>query len=85
MSETVDVLYFAALAEQLCCASEQIALPSTVGTVGDLQQWLVGRGSQWEVLASPWVSCAVNQAVAKLEHPIQAGDQVAFFPPVTGG
>lgn len=85
MSSTVQLLYFAALADQLQCGQERVALPPTVTSVAVLQQWLIGRGEQWKALASEQVRCAVNQEIVKMGHPIKAGDEVAFFPPVTGG
>lgn len=85
MSDTVQLLYFAALADQLQCGQEQVFLPSSVTSVAELQQWLTGRGERWNALASEQVRCAVNQEIVNMGHPVQAGDEVAFFPPVTGG
>lgn len=83
--EAVNVLYFASLAQQIGCSHEEVALAPERNSVAGLKQWLIERGSPWDALASERVRCAVNQEVVKLEHPIQPGDEVAFFPPVTGG
>lgn len=85
MSGTIHLLYFAALAEALRCSEERIALPPTVTSVATLRKWLIDRGTPWDALASEQVRCAVNQNIVKMKHPLQAGDEVAFFPPVTGG
>lgn len=82
---TIQVLYFAALAERLHCNHEQIQLPPEVDSAEALKRWLVGRGAPWQALADEQVRCAVNQEIVKLNHRIGPGDEVAFFPPVTGG
>jgi sulfur-carrier protein len=84
MSE-LTILYFAALAEQVQCSAEQVAPPHTVTTVADLRSWLGARGKQWAALQSGSVLCAVNQEIVSQQQIISAGDEVAFFPPVTGG
>lgn len=83
----VKLLYFAALRERLGTAGEEIELPSGVGTVAALRAHLRGRGGAWqEALAeSRLVRMAVNQDMAQPTAAIKAGDEVAFFPPVTGG
>ena len=80
----VSILYFAGLKEKLGVPGESIDLPDHVGSVGALRDWLVGQGR--EALASAKnLRCAVNQEMAKLDAPIAEGDEIAFFPPVTGG
>jgi sulfur-carrier protein len=83
----VTVLYFARLREALGTASEQIALPATVRDLEGLRALLVGRGGAWERELAPGkpVRAAVNQAMAIGDAPVADGDEVAFFPPVTGG
>ena len=83
----VKVLYFAALREQLGTAGEEIELPAGVGTVAALRAHLRGRGGAWQAALADGklVRMAVNQDMAKLSAAIKAGDEVAFFPPVTGG
>ena len=83
----VKVLFFAGLREQLGRAIEEIELPAGVGTVAALRSHLRSRGGAWQsALADGRVlRMAVNQEMAKPEAPIKPGDEVAFFPPVTGG
>ena len=83
----VTVLYFARLREALGQGSEQIALPASVRDLEGLRAMLVARGGAWEQELAPGkpVRAAVNQAIAIGDAPINDGDEVAFFPPVTGG
>ena len=83
----VTVLYFARLREALGTASEQIALPATVRDLAGLRALLVARGGSWaqELASGKSVRAAVNQAMAAGDVPVADGDEVAFFPPVTGG
>ncbi len=83
----VTVLYFARLREALGTASEQIALPASVRDLEGLRALLVARGGAWEKELAPSkpVRAAVNQAMAVGDVPVADGDEVAFFPPVTGG
>jgi molybdopterin synthase sulfur carrier subunit len=83
----VKLLYFAALREQLGSASEEIELPASVATVAALRSHLRGRGGAWQLALadSKLVRAAVNQDMAQPTAAIKAGDEVAFFPPVTGG
>lgn len=83
----VKVLYFAALREQLGVASEEIELPGDSSTVGALQERLAARGELWRnaFVAGKRFRCAVNQDMASSSTSVRAGDEVAFFPPVTGG
>ena len=87
----VKVLYFASLREQLGRASEDIDLPPGTATLGALRVQLSSRGGAWQtVLADDRpVRMAVNQDMVPRgganEATIEAGDEIAFFPPVTGG
>jgi molybdopterin synthase sulfur carrier subunit len=83
----VTVLYFASLRETLECAREEVALPAGVPTVGSLVERLRARDGRWSDAFAPgraW-RVAVNQGMADLATPLKPGDEVAFFPPVTGG
>ena len=84
---SVKLLYFAALREQLGCADETLALPEGVSTVADLRAHLMTRGGAWQtsLAATRALRVAVNQVMARPGTPVKAGDEVAFFPPVTGG
>lgn len=83
----ITVLYFARLREAVGRASEDVTVPPAVGSVGALRAHLIARGSPWsEALgAAGTVRVAVNQAMAHEDTAVQDGDEVAFFPPVTGG
>jgi sulfur-carrier protein len=83
----VKVLFFASLREQLGTAAEEIELPAGVGTVAALRSHLRGRGGAWELALADGklVRAAVNQDMVPPSAPVKAGDEVAFFPPVTGG
>jgi len=84
---TITVLYFARLKEALGLGSERVALPAATDTVSALREHLRGRGGAWEVelAAARPVRVAVNQEMAAADAHIGPGDEVAFFPPVTGG
>lgn len=84
---TLRLLYFAWLRERVGLAEEEVALPDRVATVGDLMAWQRGRSAAHDsaFAASARVRCAVNQEFAAADAPVVAGDEVAFFPPVTGG
>jgi molybdopterin converting factor subunit 1 len=82
----IRLLYFAWLRERLGTAEEDVVLPAGVTDVGALLEWLRGRGPEWQATFSGrLVRCAVNQDFAGPEAPVAPGDEVAFFPPVTGG
>jgi molybdopterin synthase sulfur carrier subunit len=83
----IKVLFFAALREQLGTAAEEVELPSGVTTVAALRDHLTQRGGPYEKAfgGKALVRVAVNQDMVQPGARIQAGDEVAFFPPVTGG
>jgi molybdopterin synthase sulfur carrier subunit len=82
----LKVLYFASLREAVGCSEEELALPAGVASVGGLRAHLAARGERWQALApGQRVRAAVNHHMAGPEAPLAAGDEVAFFPPVTGG
>ncbi|MBI4194591.1 MAG: molybdopterin converting factor subunit 1 [Betaproteobacteria bacterium] len=83
----ITVLYFARLREELGTGSERLALPRAVRDLEGLRAHLIARGGAWaEALgANKAVRAAVNQSIASGDVPISDGDEVAFFPPVTGG
>jgi molybdopterin synthase sulfur carrier subunit len=86
-ARTVTLLFFARLREVLGTEHEQLALPDAVQDVAALRAHLRARGGAWEaeLAASKPVRVAVNQDMATASTPLKAGDEVAFFPPVTGG
>lgn len=81
----LHVFYFGALADELGCREEQVQVPLEISTAGNLREWLANRGTQWQALQHTRVKVAVNHEVARSCHLLRNGDEVAFFPPVTGG
>jgi molybdopterin synthase sulfur carrier subunit len=83
----VTLLYFAGLREALGVSREQLALEQGSGTVSTLVDQLRNRDGRWTEAFAPGKSwrVAVNQQMANLATPVKPGDEIAFFPPVTGG
>jgi molybdopterin synthase sulfur carrier subunit len=83
----LKVLYFASIREKVGRDAEEIEIPAGVSTVAGLRGHLQARGGAWaEALADGrLLRTAVNQDMAAATATIKAGDEVAFFPPVTGG
>jgi molybdopterin converting factor subunit 1 len=83
----LTILYFAWLRERTGTAEESVALPAGVRTVGDLIAWLTERslGHASAFANRRAVRCAVNQDFSDSATLLHPGDEVAFFPPVTGG
>ena len=84
----IQILYFASIREQLNCSEEEIALRDDTNTIAGLIQNLANRGNQWQDIFSQKnqrVLFSVNQELAKIDQVIDDGDEVAFFPQVTGG
>jgi sulfur-carrier protein len=84
---TIRVLYFAWLRERAGRAEETLALPPEVNTVGGLAAWLQARDPAGTAAFAnrALIRAAVNQKFAPSDAPIADGDEIAFFPPVTGG
>jgi len=83
----VRLLYFAWLRERIGLGEEEARPPAEVTTVAGLVEWLRGRGPGYEAAfgTTASVRCAVNQDFADPGAAVRPGDEVAFFPPVTGG
>jgi molybdopterin synthase sulfur carrier subunit len=83
----MKLLYFAWLRTKIGTAEEQIDPPAGVVDVASLLDWLKGRGPGFaEALKDlAAVRVAVNQSYVPPSHPVRPGDEVALFPPVTGG
>jgi len=83
----VKVLFFARLREELGTSVEVIDLPDSASTVNGLRSLLMRRGGAWQRLLAEGknLKIAVNQDLASAAAPLNPGDEVAFFPPVTGG
>lgn len=83
----IKILYFASIREQLNTSSEQLECPAGVTRLEDLREWLCQRGEPWSRVlhADALVMMSANQAMADAAYQINEGDEIAFFPPVTGG
>jgi molybdopterin synthase sulfur carrier subunit len=81
------LLYFAWLRTKLGKSSEELVPPPDVGTVGALLDWLETRGPDYRAALADRriVRVAVNQEYVGSAHPVAPGDEIALFPPVTGG
>jgi molybdopterin synthase sulfur carrier subunit len=83
----LKILFFAGLREQLGSSGEEIEVPADISTVAGLRSHLRSRGGPYEKAFADksLVRIAVNQDMVPATARIKAGDEVAFFPPVTGG
>ncbi len=83
----MKILYFAWLRAKAGVGEEEVSPPAEVGTVAALVDWLAERSPRHADALSDRkiVRVAVNQEYVGLDHPVRAGDEVALFPPVTGG
>ena len=83
----LKLLYFAGLREQVGASAEELELPAGVSTLAGLRSHLIARGGAWQsaFAQARLVRMAVNQHMAQADTSIRSGDEVAFFPPVTGG
>ena len=79
----LKVVFFARYREVLGLDSE--AVEGGFVSIEQLRAYLAQRGGAWQVLAEPNLMCARNEELCKLAEPLADGDEVAFFPPVTGG
>ncbi|MCD5993995.1 MoaD/ThiS family protein [Pseudomonas sp. CDFA 602] len=79
----VQVQYFARYREVLGLDSERVE--GDFSTMDALRQQLLARGDAWRVLGEQNLMCARNQELCQLDEPLVDGDEVAFFPTVTGG
>lgn len=83
----MKLLYFAWLRERIGTAQEVATPPAEVSTVGDLIAWLSARGENYAAAFADisLIRAAVNQEHAQLDSPVGPQDEIAFFPPMTGG
>ncbi len=83
----LKLLYFASLRERMGRAEEELPASPGVDTIADLISLLQQRDAAGAVaFANPsLVRAAINQDFARPEAPVHDGDEIAFFPPVTGG
>lgn len=86
MSISVKVVFFARIREALGVDQLDLGIETEQPVVQDVLSLLVSRGEPWQqALSSGQLLVAVNQEMTQLDQPLLEGDEVAFFPPVTGG
>ena len=82
----MKILFFGSLREQLGTGELNTVLPNGVETIGQLLQSLESQGDEWKLaLGMGSVLFAVNQDMVDENTIISDSDEVALFPPVTGG
>ena len=83
----MKILYFAWLRQRIGTDTEEFVLTNEIETVEDLINWLITRGSGYaDAFAKPEIiRAAVNLEYVSFDHRLNDEDEVAFFPPVTGG
>jgi len=81
----IQVQYFARYREAVGLDAEQMDWDPSFKQLDDLRQRLLARGNEWTVLGEQNLMCARNQELCSLDEPLVDGDEVAFFPTVTGG
>ncbi len=81
----IQIQYFARYREALGLDSEQLEWDASLRTLEDLRARLAARDVEWGVLEEQNLMCARNQELCSLNEPLVDGDEVAFFPTVTGG
>ena len=82
----IKILYFASLRDRIGTDAEEIELPRDA-TIGQITKMLQAREGAWADAfgGNTRVLAAINQEMAQPDHSVKEGDEVAFFPPVTGG
>ena len=83
----MKLIYFAWVRQRVGRSEEIVDVPDGTNTVGDVAAWLKSRGGGYaEAFADlKRVRAAVNQEHSDLSAPVCSSDEIAFFPPVTGG
>ncbi|KNC91602.1 molybdopterin synthase sulfur carrier subunit [Trabulsiella odontotermitis] len=80
----IKVLFFAQVRELV--GTDSLSIDADYPVVEAVRQHLAARGDRWALaLEEGKLLAAVNQTLVEFDHPVVAGDEVAFFPPVTGG
>lgn len=80
----IKVLFFAQTRELV--GQDELMVEESFSTAQELRTFLASKGSNWELaLANGKLLVAINQTISSLDSPVADGDEVAFFPPVTGG
>jgi len=85
--DALTLVYLARLSDAFGASTESVRPPVAVTTVAALRDWLAARGGAWAAELAPprAVRFAVNHELAQADTVVRPGDEVALFPPVTGG
>ncbi len=83
----IELLYFARIRETIGQSSEKISLPKNVKNIDDLINHLRAKSENYHTafFNETLIRVAVNQTYVSFDHPISDLDEIAFFPPMTGG
>lgn len=83
----MKLLYFASLRQKIGLQEEDVTLPDSIRDVKGLIEWLTARGPGYEAAFEnhSTIRAAIDQEYANLDAPLGHPQEVAFFPPVTGG
>ena len=83
----IEIKYFARLSESLGLKSEQLQFNVQLATASDVIDLLIARGGGWaeEFTGDNKILVAINQQMCGRDAGVSDGDELAFFPPVTGG
>ncbi len=82
----IELVFLASIRERLECEQQSFELPQLQLSVTELIEALSQQGDQWrQTLQGDKVLVAINQQMSKFDALVRDGDEVAFFPPVTGG
>ena len=81
----IRLQFFARYREALGTDSEELPWDGRLASLDDVRQVLLARGGAWMILDEQNLMCALNQELCSLDTAVADGDEVAFFPTVTGG
>lgn len=82
----IHLQYFASFRERLGIDAESLPWMPALASLREVRDLLARRGEPWATtLGHTGLMCARNQALCSLDEPLRDGDDIAFFPPVTGG
>lgn len=83
----MKLLYFAWLRERIGKTDEELSVPANVRTVGELMEWLAGRGEEYAYAFEnrKVIRAAIDHTHVQPDTPIASAREIAFFPPMTGG